>query len=75
MNINPNMPVTATENDKRAARALQALCTYRHVSGSDMADAVSDLLCDLMHLSERIEGQCFNASLTRARRHHHDETY
>lgn len=40
-------------NEERAATAKKAVAAFRKASGTDMCDAVADLLCDLMHLCDR----------------------
>jgi hypothetical protein len=60
-------------NDKRAAWAAVALRAFRLVTGTDNEDALGDLLCDLMHLSDRNDYD-FNDALSRARWHYQAET-
>jgi hypothetical protein len=63
-----------------AARAGLAECVVRHfqsITGPgafiDLEDVLSDLLCDLMHWSDR-QGFDFDAALRRAHGHHDAET-
>jgi hypothetical protein len=60
-------------NDSRAAWAGYALAAFVSQTGTDAGDAVTDLLCDLMHLADR-EGTDFAADLERARMHYAAET-
>jgi Zn ribbon nucleic-acid-binding protein len=60
-------------NDFRADWAEYALAAFVSQTGADYADAVTDLLCDLMHLADR-EGTDFAADLERARMHYAAET-
>lgn len=60
-------------NDSRAAWAGYALAAFVSQTGTDAGDAVTDLLCDLMHLADR-EGTDFAADLVRARMHYAAET-
>lgn len=68
-------PDPEQENEMRAARANLAVQAYRNVSGSDMKDALSDLLSDCMHLCDR-DPQLgnFYAQLHRAQRNYLVET-
>ena len=60
-------------NDKRAAWAAAALRRFQQVTGTDDEDSLGDLLCDLMHWSDR--NNCdFEAALCRARGHYEAET-
>jgi hypothetical protein len=59
-------------NAKRASWANAAVYLFRQLTGSDREDALCDLLCDLMHWSGR-EGYDFNAQLSRATHHFHQE--
>lgn len=67
-------------NDDRATWAAEAVRHFRRVTGADWNDAVSDLLCDLMHLCDRqpVErGQQpmqFERELERARQNYWAET-
>jgi len=60
-------------NGKRAEWAACALASFRSATGSDEADAVCDLLCDLMHWCDR-HGQEFSHELARAQDHYQAET-
>jgi hypothetical protein len=60
-------------NDARANWALAALRVFHNETGVDEGDALSDLLCDLMHLADR-KGWDFDHELERARMHYEAET-
>jgi len=60
-------------NDDRADWAAAALSAFQAQTGSDLGDAVSDLLCDLMHWCDR-NGISFRKELERARWHYDAET-
>ena len=60
-------------NGHRAEWAQAALRAFQKATGADAHDAVCDLLCDLMHLSDRSEFS-FEAALARARNHYEAET-
>jgi hypothetical protein len=60
-------------NDHRAKWAQAALRAFQKATGADAHEAVGDLLCDLMHLSDRSEFS-FETALDRARRHYEAET-
>lgn len=60
-------------NEDRARWAKAALQAFMDETGADYADALGDLLCDLMHLSDR-EPFDFEAALERARNHYAVET-
>jgi len=60
-------------NAYRARWAEIALRAFQKATGADAQDAVCDLLCDLMHLSDRSEFG-FEAALGRARKHYEAET-
>lgn len=60
-------------NDRRAEWAGYALAAFMSQTGSDRESAVTDLLCDLMHLADR-EGADFDSDLARARMHYSCET-
>ena len=62
-------------NDDRAAVAYSALEAFQGLTGTDPGDAVSDLLCDLMHWCDRNSDEGFDVALTRARAHYAEETY
>lgn len=57
-------------NSRRAQWAQVAINAFRRETGADPNDALSDLLCDLMHLYGR---ERFASELQRARRHHRVE--
>ena len=40
-------------NGQRAAWALAALEAFMEATGTDAGDAISDLVCDLVHLTDR----------------------
>ncbi len=61
------------KNDDRAAWAGSALTAFMQVTGTDLEDALGDLLADLMHWSDRNNYQ-FDAALDRARSHYDAET-
>lgn len=60
-------------NVARARFAEVALDAFIRETGTDAPDAMSDLLCDLMHLADRAP-ESFAVSLKRARRHYAAET-
>jgi hypothetical protein len=60
-------------NDDRAAWAACALRQFQRETGTDDEDALCDLLCDLMHWSDRNDSD-FEAELERARMHYEAET-
>ena len=60
-------------NDSRAEWAVYALVAFMSQTGTDRESAVTDLLCDLMHLADR-DGSDFSADLERARMHYACET-
>ncbi len=60
-------------NADRALWAAIALEAFRRETGADLADAVSDLLADLMHWCDRF-GQTFHHELRRALDHYLEET-
>jgi len=60
-------------NDDRADWAEAALIEFRRITGTDDEDALGDLLCDLMHWSDRNGGDFENA-LRLARLHYDAET-
>jgi hypothetical protein len=60
-------------NPSRALWAAAALAEFRRQTGAGLADAVSDLLADLMHWCDRF-GQAFPEELRRARWHYEQET-
>jgi hypothetical protein len=60
-------------NDDRAAWAAAALTTFMQCTGTDLEDALGDLLANLMHWSDR-NNYDFDAALDRARAHYEAET-
>lgn len=60
-------------NTRRAEWAESALHAFMHTTGTESDNAVSDLLCDLMHFADR-DSESFAQSLRRARRHYAEET-
>lgn len=60
-------------NDKRSQWAEEAVETFVSVTGTDQEDAVSDLLCNLMHYCDRNRLD-FNAELSRAQTSYVEET-
>ncbi len=64
-------------NLDRAVRANHALTRYKETTGdkyADAATALTDLLADLLHLSDRKAGINFERCLETARSHHREET-
>lgn len=61
------------QNDDRAEWAAQSLDAFQAATGTDLCDAVPDLLCDLMHWCDR-NNTNFNQMLDRAQRHYQAET-
>jgi hypothetical protein len=61
------------QNNDRALWADHALRAFMAETGTDYEDALCDLLCDLMHLSDRAPFD-FDAALVRARDHYLAET-
>jgi hypothetical protein len=63
------------ENDRRADWAEAAIVRFCDATGTDLAlaDAVCDLVADLMHWCDR-NGQEFDRELARARYHYDAET-
>ncbi|MCZ2341348.1 MAG: hypothetical protein LC104_06070 [Bacteroidales bacterium] len=60
-------------NDRRAEWAGHAIASFRSATGADEADAVCDLIADLMHWCDR-NGQDFGDELSRAQDHYAAET-
>jgi hypothetical protein len=60
-------------NDARAAWADEAIRTFMTTTGTDFEDSLGDLLCDLMHWSDRNNFD-FKLALDRARGHYLEET-
>jgi len=70
----PALPADPDEkNEDRASWAEHALAAFMDATGSDKEDAVSDLLCDIMHWCDRND-QNFTAELNRAESHYEAET-
>jgi hypothetical protein len=61
------------QNEKRGRWAKAALQTFMDHTGVDYEDALGDLICDLLHVSDR-EPFDFDAALERARGHYAAET-
>lgn len=61
------------KNDERAEWAAAALRHFQCTTGTDFEDALSDLLCDLMHWCDRNNFD-FEAALCRAQGHYTAET-
>lgn len=61
------------QNDWRAGAAQKALTAFMRESGCDLEDSLGDLLCDLMHWSDRNNFD-FEAALCRAQGHYESET-
>ena len=56
-------------NDDRAEWAASTIRHFQCITGTDYEDALSDLLCDLIHWADR--NKCdFDAELIRARAHY-----
>jgi len=60
-------------NDARAAWASATLRCFQQETGTDEESALPDLLCDLMHWSDRNDHD-FEKALSRARLHYQAET-
>lgn len=73
-------------NEDRAKWAMVAIAAFQERTRTNLEDALSDLLCDLMHLADRRETfhhpsddpeymiEEFEAALQRARQHYEEET-
>lgn len=61
------------QNEQRGRWAKAALQMFMDQTGVDYGDALGDLICDLLHLSDR-EPFDFEAALERARGHYAAET-
>jgi hypothetical protein len=68
-----SLPDPEGKNDDRAAWAGSALRHFQRATGADYEDALGDLLCDLMHWSDRNNFD-FEAALFRAQGHYRAET-
>jgi hypothetical protein len=67
-------PDPENKNHDRAEWTAVALRAFEAVTGADYDhEALSDLLCDLMHWSDRNDVN-FEAALDRGRMHHEAET-
>lgn len=71
--MKPLPPDPENMNDARAAWAAAALRCFSQETGTDDEDALTDLLADLMHWSDRNGGDFENA-LHFARLHYDAET-
>jgi hypothetical protein len=60
-------------NDDRAEWAHEAIIGFMKRTGTDFQDSLGDLLCDLMHWSDRA-GFDFQIALDRAHAHYTEET-
>jgi hypothetical protein len=60
-------------NDARAEWANEAIKTFMAKTGTDLEDSLGDLLCDLLHWSDRNNFD-FDLALDRARGHYTEET-
>lgn len=60
-------------NEDRAEWAEHALAAFMAVTGTDTKDALSDLLCNLIHWSDR-HFHDFHHHLERAKRNYAEET-
>lgn len=73
MTSTPLPPDPEGMNDRRSAWAGEALATFMLATGTDLEDAVADLLADLIHWCDRHEFE-FERELDRARFHYEAET-
>lgn len=61
-------------NIVRAVWASRSIKLFMEMTGTDLEDAVADLLCDLMHYCNlRKDDVDFDAELDRARGHYKEE--
>jgi hypothetical protein len=60
-------------NDSRAEWAHEAIQTFMKRTGTDFEDSLGDLLCDLMHWSDRVSFD-FDLAIDRARDNYIEET-
>jgi hypothetical protein len=65
---NPRRRRLSLENARRVAEATWTLDFYRSLPGADPDEALTDLMCNLMHLCAN-DGTSFDAILKRARMH------
>ena len=63
-----------TQNDKRADWADKAINTFIETTGTDKEDALSDLLCDIMHWCDLYSEYDFEQQLQRAKGHYEAES-
>jgi hypothetical protein len=63
------------QNEQRAEWAQCAIDSFQHTTGTDDEDALSDLLCDIMHWCDVAENESpgFEAELERAKGHYEAE--
>lgn len=66
-------PDTDDMNESRSSWAAVAIVSFLKVCRTDMEDVLADLLCDLMHWSDR-HGFNFEKELNRAKMHYEEET-
>ncbi len=71
--MKPLPPDPDGKNDDRAIWAGHAITAFREATGTDMEDALTDLLTDLMHWADR-QDYDFEAALLRGRGHYDAET-
>jgi hypothetical protein len=64
-----------TPNERRAEWAQCAIDAFIETTGTDPEDALSDLLCDIMHWCDIAENESpgFDAELDRAKGHYEYE--
>ncbi len=70
-------PDPEDQNDDRAMWGQISITAFERHTGTDPEDALSDLLCDLMHLCDRRAGEDgwnFDSQVERAREHYTVET-
>lgn len=60
-------------NDDRSSWAGIAIAAFMAATNTEPENALSDLLCDLMHWADR-RGECFDSRLEHARHHYAEET-
>jgi hypothetical protein len=61
-------------NDARSTWAAHALYAFMDATGTDLQEALSDLLADLMHWCDRNSNASFDDALARGRFHYNEET-
>ena len=64
--------MSQTQNDKRAQWAGKAVDVFMETTGTEPENAVSDLLCDIMHYCDR-NCEDFDEQLQRAKGHYEAE--